>query len=120
MVMDYLKMLACLILTVHIGKWLHWYILKCNTDSFHSFCRICLKLNFLYSRITIHNDTFNFSPSPPLNNLFPKPTLLSSLKFQYIFLGHNLHVNSNFTLPALLNNLYIKKNCGISSTTEAT
>jgi len=71
--MDYLKMLACLILTVLMGKWLHWYILKCNTSSFHSFCRICLKLNFLYSSITMQNDTLNFLPpstSPPQRTNF--------------------------------------------------
>ena len=104
--MDYLKMLACLILTVLMGKWLHWYILKSNTGSFHSFCRICLKLNFLYSSITMQNDTLNLSP-PPQNHQFSKPTLLSSVQYQYIF--HNFHVDSNFTSPALLNNLYIKE-----------
>lgn len=64
---------ACRFNSVLMGKWLHWYILKCNTDSFHGFCRICLKLNFLYSIINMQNDTFNFFPPPPLNHQLPKP-----------------------------------------------
>ena len=99
----------CLFNSVLMGKWLHWHILKCNTVSFHSFCGICVNLNFLYSSISMQNDTYTFLPTPPhqKKKKFPKPTLLSSVQYQYIF--NNMHVKSNFTLPALLNNLYIRK-----------
>jgi len=109
--MDYLKMLACLILTVLMGKWLHWYILKCNKGSFHSFCRICLKLNFLYSSITMQNDTLNFLPP----STHPPPLLPKTTNFQYLHCSHQYNTNI-FFITCMSTAISLCQHCLITST----
>jgi hypothetical protein len=84
-----------------MGKCLHQYILEYNTDSFQGFCRNCLKLNFLYSSITMQNDhcSHQYTSNKFFLDIICMSTMISPSQ-------HCLIVST------------LQEKCGISSTTE--